>query len=357
MRKALVRTRSRGENSSPATPAPTDTSLLGLASEDIVKAPFDRKPQLRVDYLPITQLRESNRKLRRYGKRHLTALKASLDEFGIVRPVLIDKDGMIIAGVAIWLAAKELKHETIPVIRIEHLTPEQIRLYRIADNKLQMGEFVEDELRLEFLELSDLSIDLNLDLDVENTGFTTKEIDDITLRKAVTKSDGGGGGSASGEEDDDDVEPGPGTPVTRPGDIWLIGTHHKVSCGNSLEAETYAALMGDELAQMVVGDSPYNCPIKGNVSSRKNAKEFEFASGEMSSEEFIAFLRTVFAHLARFSIDGSIHYAFMDWRCLFELLAAGKAEYDEHRNTLIWVKTNASRGWYRSQYEACAVFK
>lgn len=339
--KPPVRRRTRG--------AVTNTTPLAAASKAL--ATVDNRPRLAVEYLPLNALREPNRKLRRYSKRHLHALKASLAEFGPVRPVLIDKDGEIIAGVAIWLAAKELKMETIPVIRIEFLTPEQIRLYRIADNKLQMGEFDLGELRLEFLELSDLSIELNLDLEV--TGFTTKEIDDITLHSPPGSGDGGG----DADEAEEDLEPAAGEPITRPGDIWVIGGCHKIICGNSLEEETYLALMGDELAQIVVGDGPYGVPIKGNVSSRKDAKEFAFGCGEQSNDEFIAFQRQVFAHLVRFSIDGSIHYAFISWHHVCELLTAGRAEYTELKNVLTWVKTNASRGFYRSQHEMIAVFK
>lgn len=354
MRKAPVRSRSRGFAilaADSATSTTTETSRLGLATG--TNAETGNGAKLRLEYLPTDRVREPSRKLRRYGKRHLTALTASLDRFGIVRPVLIDRDGTIIAGVAIWLAARELMHDTIPVIRIEHLTPEQIRLYRIADNKLQMGEFDEDELRLEFLELSDLSIEL--DLDLEDTGFTTKECDDIMLRQP--RSSNVSDGADDENEDEDDLKPGLGEPITRPGDIWVIGERHKVICGNALEEATYAAVMGGELAQMVVGDGPYNVAIRGNVSSRKDAKEFAFASGEMSGEEFIAFQRTVFRHLARHSIDGSIHYAFISWHFVCELLAAGRAEYDELKNLLCWVKTNASRGFYRSQHELIAVFK
>lgn len=337
--KPTVRRRSR--------PAASSTSPLTLVSDGTV----DRR-KLCVEYLPISQLREPARKLRRYSKRHLHALKASLEEFGFVRPILVDRDGTAISGVALWLAAKELKHDTIPVIRVEHLTPEQVRLYRIADNKLQMGVFDEGELRLEFLELSDLSVEL--DLDVEVTGFTTKEIDDITLRRPPDSSDGSG--DADGDEDED-LEPGPGAPISRTGDVWIIGSVHKVICGNSLEEETYAALLGDERAQMILGDGPYNVTIKGNVSSRPDAKEFAFASGEMSCEEFIAFQRQVFRHLVHYSIDGSIHYAFISWHFVCELLMAGRAEYDELKGLLVWVKTNASRGFYRSQQELIAVFK
>ncbi|GAA4777193.1 site-specific DNA-methyltransferase [Novosphingobium ginsenosidimutans] len=312
----------------------------------------EHRPVLSVEYLAIGQLREPTRKLRRYSKRHLHGLKASLTEFGMVRPVLVDRDNTIIAGVAIWRAAKELKFKTIPLIRLENLSPEQIRLYRIADNKLQMGEFVAEELRLEFIELTDTSIDLKINVDLEVTGFSSKEVDDVTLRVPQVAADGGG---VDGVEDED-LEP-KGSPVTRPGDIWVIDGVHKVICGNSLERETYAALMGEELAQMVVGDGPYNVAIKGNVSSRKDAKEFAFASGEQSCEEFIAFQRQAFRLMADYSIDGSIHYAFISWHFACELLAAGRAEYDELKNILIWMKTNASRGFYRSQHEMIAVFK
>ena len=213
----------------------------------------------------INKLTLPPRNVRSYSKRQLHALKASVAKWDVTRPILADCNGTIVAGVAIWMVARELGHKTIPVIRIEHLNPEQIRLYRIADNKLSsLGADHDDNLRLELIELSDLSITLNLDLDLELTGLTSKEIDDICLStpRAAEASDGDGG------DGEDDVAPLSGPAVTRAGDIWLVGGEHRIICGNSLEADTYEALLRDELAQMVVCDRPYGVPIPGHVTSR-----------------------------------------------------------------------------------------
>lgn len=301
---------------------------------------------LRVVDVPIDDLREPLRNVRCYTKRQISALKASVSRWGIVRPPLVAPNGTIIAGVAIWIAAKELDLKTIPVVYADTLSAEEIRLYRIADNKLStLGEYNEDALRLEFLELGELSLNLDLNLNLEDTGFTTCEIDQVTLKEKREEP----------EPDDDDQAP-PVNPVSRLGDIWLIG-NHKVLCGNSLEEEGYQALLGDERAQMVVCDGPYGVKIKGNVSSRKDAKEFAYASGEMAPSEFVTFERTVFGHLIKYSVNGSIHYHFISWHFACELLMAGREEYDELKNILVWVKSNASRGFYRSQHEFCCVFK
>lgn len=109
------------------------------------------------------------------------------------------------------------------------------------------------------------------------------------------------------------VEPGPA--VTRLGDIWQIGPHRLI-CGDSTKAETYARLIGGERAQMVFTDPPYNVRIDGHVSGLGNVKhrEFAMASGEMSTSEFTRFLADVFANLAAHSGDGAMHFICMDWR-------------------------------------------
>ena len=85
-------------------------------------------------YTPVDQLKPPHRALRKHGKRQLAALKASITEFGILKPILIDPEGKIVAGYGVWLAAKELGMSEVPVISIAHLSDEQLRLYAIADN-------------------------------------------------------------------------------------------------------------------------------------------------------------------------------------------------------------------------------
>ena len=111
---------------------------------------------------------------------------------------------------------------------------------------------------------------------------------------------------------------------------------------------------------MVFTDPPYNVPIGGHVSGLGHVQhaEFPMASGEMSEDEFTAFLTTTLEHVRANSADGAIAYVCMDWRHLFELFAAGRAAKFALKNLCVWVKTNAGMGsFYRSQHELIAVFK
>jgi DNA modification methylase len=133
-----------------------------------------------------------------------------------------------------------------------------------------------------------------------------------------------------------------------------------VICGDALAAATYDRLLGDERAQMVFTDPPYNVPIDGNVcgSGRIKHREFAMAAGEMSEAEFTRFLATTFGNLAAHAADGAIHYICMDWRHVGEVLAAGQGAYSELKNLCVWAKTNGGMGaLYRSQHELVFVFK
>lgn len=138
--------------------------------------------------------------------------------------------------------------------------------------------------------------------------------------------------SGTEEADPADVVPevAPGPAVTRLGDIWQIGPHRLI-CGDSTQADTYARLLDGERAQMVFTDPPYNVKIDGHVSGLGAAKhrEFAMASGEMTETEFTGFLARVFASLVAHAIDGAIHFVCMDWRDVGEVLAAAPPSPDD----------------------------
>jgi len=154
---------------------------------------------------------------------------------------------------------------------------------------------------------------------------------------------------------DDLIKP---DPVSRPGDLWLLG-NHKILCGSALEAGDYARLMGGDQAQMIFTDPPYNVRVKdiSGLGKHKHA-EFAMASGEMDRAEFLAFLGTALGHMADHSANGSIHFVCMDWRHIEELVTAGREAYTELKNICVWAKDNGGMGsLYRSQHEFVAVFK
>jgi DNA modification methylase len=230
-------------------------------------------------------------------------------------------------------------------VRVDHLTPAQVRAYVIADNKL--AENAGWDRALLTLELQELSVDLNFDVTV--TGFETAEVDLLIQDLSEGMSD----------EADEVPEVDRSVPaVSRPGDRWRIG-NHVLLCGDALDKNSYA-ILGAKKAQMVFTDPPYNVAIAGNVSGLGKVKhrEFAMASGEMSSDEFTKFLHAVFIRFVDFSIDGSIHFICMDWRHIRELLDAAAERYREFKNLCVWSKTNAGMGsLYRSQHELIFVFK
>lgn len=303
--------------------------------------------QIEFEYVPTTSLKPPALAVKKQSQRGRVALRASVSEFGIVRPILVNHDNTIVSGYAIWQTAQDLDIETVPIVRASHLTQAQIVAYSIADNQIaNLNPWDDDVLCTALGKLNDLDLAGKLEFSIELTGFQSKEID---LRLEP------GDGETKGDSVPD-VEP---IAITRPGDIWALG-EHRLLCGNALEAESYAALMLEERAQMVWADAPYNVRIAGNVSGlgKKKHREFAMASGEMSKAEFTAFLSTVFCHPANFSVDGSIHYQCMDWRHIREMQDAGESAYSELKNLCIWGKSNAGMGtFYRSQFEMIFVWK
>ena len=303
----------------------------------------------RVEDRPIASLALRRGNPRTHSEKQIRQIAASIETFGFTNPVLIDSSDTVVAGHGRVRAAKRLGLRTVPTIRLEHLNEAQIRAYVIADNRL--AECAGWDRELLALELQGLA-EIDLDFDLEVTGFETAEIDLLIGPEAAESQD----------PDPADAAPplDPEAPtVSRPGDLWEIGPH-RLLCGNALDAAAYDRLLGARKARMVFIDPPYNVPIEGHVSGlgRKQHGAFAMACGEMSEAEFTTFLEKALGHHAAHSIDGALHFVCMDWRHMGELLAAGRSLYREYKNCCVWVKTNAGMGsLYRSQHELVFVFK
>jgi DNA methylase len=152
---------------------------------------------------------------------------------------------------------------------------------------------------------------------------------------------------------------GVAAPVSRKGDLWILGSH-RLLCGDARSDSDYARLLGDETADLVLTDPPFNVRVDGNVSGlgKVHHEEFAMASGEMSEAEFTAFLSTFLGHARTHYRDGAILFVFMDWRHLFELTCAGREQGLALKNLIVWAKDNAGMGtFYRSRHELVFVFK
>lgn len=311
---------------------------------NVTDGAMDRHPK--VELRSTSALQPAHRNARTHSDKQVEQIAASIRQFGFTNPVLVNDEDGIVAGHGRVEAARRLGLVEVPVIRLSHLSSEELRAYALADNKLAANAGWDPEiLRIEFAELSMLE----LEFDLEITGFSTTEID-LTI---------GDGDDASAEEDDpDDLLPAGRCWVQRD-DLWLLG-EHRLLCGDARSSASYRALMGDELARMVFSDPPYNVRIDGHVGGLGAVKheEFAMASGEMSRSEFTGFLEEVFINEAQVSMNGAIHFQCMDWRHMGEMLEAGEAAYSELKNMCVWVKDNAGMGsFFRSQHELVFVWK
>jgi DNA modification methylase len=195
------------------------------------------------------------RNSRTHSVAQVDQIAASIAEFGFTNPVLIDEHGGIIAGHGRVLGARKLGLEEVPCIRLSHLTELQRRAYVIADNKLALNAGWDDEMLAR--ELQDLA---RADYRVELTGFGDDEI--AQLMASVDLADD--------TDADPDAAPEPQADiVTRPGDVWHLGAHRLV-CGDATHAETYAALLGSERADIAWTDPPYNVDVEGKAGKIAN---------------------------------------------------------------------------------------
>jgi DNA modification methylase len=266
---------------------------------------------------------------------------------GWTNPILIDETNTILCGHGRLEAAKRLGLDRVPTLMVTGLSPAAKRAAVISDNKLsEQAEWDFDLLENHLRELIDL------DFDVELTGFSTGEID-ILLDGSPAKKE------VSDPDDDLGNSALSGPAVSIAGDLWHLGPH-RLFCGDALEGRSYDVLMGAERAQMVITDPPYNVKISGHARSRsgKRHREFAMASGEMSDAEFVAFLERAISRAIAASANGSIHYWNIDWRHLYDLQRAARPLYSEFKNLLVWNKTNAGQGaFYRSKHELICIFK
>lgn len=303
--------------------------------------PNDRP--LTIEYVKAVELKPDPNNPRTHSKKQVAQIAASMREFGVVNPILIDDTGEIIAGHGRLQAAKSLDHEYVPVIRLNGLTAVQKKALRIADNKIALGAAWDtDLLRQQVIEIQ--AIDVEFDLTV--MGFEVAEIDLLNKPSDETTAT------------DDNLPDPPADPRTKAGDIWQLG-RHRIGCGDSRDPEFVQRVVGDGLqVDAAFVDPPFNVKVQGHANLRSKHPEFAMASGEMSDPEFIRFLEQTLGALAAVSRDGAVHFICMDWRHMEHLLRAAEVVYDQLLNLCVWNKSNAGMGsLYRSKHELVFVYR
>lgn len=211
-----------------------------------------------VESIDIESLIPYARNSRTHSDSQVAQIAASIKEFGFTNPVLIDGDGGIIAGHGRVMAARKLKLAEVPCIRLQYLSETQKRAYVIADNKLAMNSGWDNEmLKLEFADLTEQGFDLDL------IGFSDEELAEI-LKDPEQLTEG--------LTDEDAVPEVPIDPVTKIGDIYILG-NHRLMCGDSTSLNDVDKLMQGVYPDLIHTDPPYgmNAVSKSSVL-KKNYK-------------------------------------------------------------------------------------
>jgi site-specific DNA-methyltransferase (adenine-specific) len=177
----------------------------------------------------------------RVNDRAIDAVAGSIAEFGFKNPIIVDRNNVIIAGHTRLLAARKLGLDQVPVIRAEDLTEKQVKAFRIADNRTaEFSEWDDELLAMELEGLEDMF-----------TGFSEDEIDALL----------GQDGPAGVVEDDYEIVP-PEEPITKPGDLWLLG-RHRLLCGDATKKEDVERLMDGKKVDSMITDPPYGVDYSG----------------------------------------------------------------------------------------------
>ena len=223
---------------------------------------------MKVTLRPITEIKPYERNPR-INEDAVDAVSASIKEFGFRQPIVVDSDNVIICGHTRYKAALQLKLAKVPVHVAEDLTPEQIKAYRIADNKTaELAEWDFDLLPIELGELQECNYDLGM------LGFDAEE-----LAKMLDP------GVIEGLTDPDEIPEPPDEATTQPGDIWILGDH-RLMCGDSSSPEDLDRLLDGAVIDLVNTDPPYNVKVEPRSNNAIAAGNSSFSAPKTHHQKF-----------------------------------------------------------------------
>lgn len=208
-----------------------------------------------IEFVSIEQLIPYANNARTHDDAQVAQIAGSIKEFGFNNPVLIADDNSIIAGHGRVMAARKLGLKEVPCMRLSHLTETKRKAYILADNRIALNSGWDNDLLM--VELKDLDMD---GLDLSLLGFDADEIN--ALLNPVTETEG--------LTDEDEVPEPPPEPITKLGDIWILG-NHRLMCGDSTSIDAVDKLMDGKKADMVNTDPPYGVSYQSNMRT-KSAK-------------------------------------------------------------------------------------
>lgn len=285
---------------------------------------------LEIKYKSIDDLLPYARNSRTHSDAQVSQIAASIREFGFTNPVLIDEHGSIIAGHGRVMAARKLKLTEVPTITLSHLSETQRRAYVIADNKLALNAGWDEELlRIEIEALKGSDFDISL------LGFDDDELNNLFPEEIPP-----------GLTDEDEVPETPADPITKLGDVWILGKH-RLMCGDSTSIDAVDTLMAGQKADMVFTDPPY--ALFGNSTGM---------AGVADDKMIQPFFRDIFGILYAISKQYAHIYVCCDWHSAFTIEGAARKIGITAKNLCIWDKGDGGMGnMYTSCYEMVWFFE
>lgn len=288
-------------------------------------------PADRVERRKVASLVPYARNARTHSAEQVSAIAASIREWGWTNPVLVDPEGGIIAGHGRILAAQKLGLTDVPVMVANGWSTEQKRAYVLADNKLALNAGWDLELlTFELSELQSHEFDLGL------TGFSTDE-----LAKLLTEAN-------EGLTDPDEIPEAPAVPISQPGDVWILG-NHRLICGDSTDALVVEKLLGAVKPHLMVTDPPYGVQYDPEWRERAGVNTATAAKGKVLNDDRADWRE------AWGLFPGDVAYV---WHAgLFAGTVADSlvASGFQLRSQIVWDKGQLvlSRGDYHWQHEPC----
>ena len=289
----------------------------------------------KIEQWPTAKLLPYARNARTHSDDQVAQIAASIAEFGFTNPILAGSDGIIVAGHGRLAAAQKLGLEIVPVVVLDHLSPTQRRALVIADNRIAENAGWDDAMLR--IELEALQLD-GFDLDI--TGFDADALAELIADDEPNNE---------GQTDEDAVPDVGETPISRPGDIWIMG-QHRLLCGDSTVAKSYTRLMQGDLADMVFTDPPYNVNYANSAKDKMRGKDRAILNDNLG-DGFYDFLLAALAPTVA-NCRGGIYVA-MSSSELDVLQAAFRAAGGKWSTFIIWAKNTFTLGRadYQRQYE------
>ena len=289
----------------------------------------------KIEQWPTAKLLPYVRNARTHSDDQVAQIAASIAEFGFTNPILAGSDGVIVAGHGRLAAAQKLGLEIVPVVVLDHLSPTQRRALVIADNRIAENAGWDDAMLR--IELEALQLD-GFDLDI--TGFDADALAELIA---------GDEPNNEGQTDEDAVPDVGETPISRPGDIWIMG-QHRLLCGDSTVAKSYTRLMQGDLADMVFTDPPYNVNYANSARDKMRGKDRAILNDNLGDGFYDFLLAALKPTVA--NCRGGIYVA-MSSSELDVLQAAFRAAGGKWSTFIIWAKNTFTLGRadYQRQYE------